>query len=287
MRSPSHPHACLFRRRPTITILYKSSGSRSGRCGSLAWALTATCCRSSCAVRIVPSRCPNRAGIPSVICKLDCYGKSMSSLNGGRRMPVGQPHCTPQEGPLIDGLRGRLTSHDLRDDPLAGRAEGQALAVGVEAYHYFEGTKVPPGWSIPLWRVIATQRSIGSGVRCLSEAEIVHSVEGASPSARPHYGDGAYCTLHTDFAAARPPVVIAHGIDQETVRFRAVFRIMQPDRFRKFPATGGVTRSIPSAAQLERNQLVSVGDATGEIRLLRIERYEAPQWIRVSPVRGV
>lgn len=190
-----------------------------------------------------------------------------------------EPCCNRQEGVAIDRLQGSVPPEALDADPRAARAETLQLRRGIVAYHYFEGTKVPQGWSVPLQRVIRVTRQIGSRIRCLTEAEIVASVAGASADRAPHDGDGAYCTLHDDLVSAHPAVVASHGIDPEIARYRAVIRLLKaPEHFRKFARTGGVTRSIPPDQPLPRGEMVFIGEDTGEIALLRIERYENGRW---------
>lgn len=51
---------------------------------------------------------------------------------------------------------------------------------------------------------------------------------------------------------------------------------------RTFLRTGGVTRSRPAEPALRRDDLVGMGETTGEIRLLRIEAYDGTDWQRVA-----
>lgn len=202
------------------------------------------------------------------------FSQEVSALSGaGCR-------CGRQEGALIDTIRGPVTDAALDRDLRAFKAEQTDLRPGTPAYHYFGDRLVNDE---PLAEIIWQTRAIKSRVQCLSEQQIVQSVAAASEENRPHYGDGAYCTLHAAFEDACPEVVVAHGIKPAEVPLRVVIRLEQPDRFRRFPGTGGVTRSIPlPQAVLIRDDMVGVGETSGEIRLLRIEAFRNGRWVRLS-----
>lgn len=148
---------------------------------------------------------------------------------------------------MMDELQGAVSARALREDEAADQAEKAGLHTGTLIYHYFDGLKQVG--TQPLLTLIAQERRVGSRLQCLSEAEITDSVQNASDVFRPHYGDGAYGSLHTNFATAHPEVELAHGIRRQ-LRFRAVLLVERPDRFRKFKRTGGVVRSIPRAPRL-------------------------------------
>ena len=204
----------------------------------------------------------------------------------GRSLTDAAKTCEPQEGPEVDSLRGPVTPAVLAQDQAAAEAEAAGLLAGQVAYHYFEGET--GGGDLPLWRIIYMERSVGSYARCLTVDQIRSSVQAASLEHRPHYGDGAYCTLHADYQNAHPVVVVAHGKPPELNTYRAVLRLEAPERFRKFACTGGVVRSIPRETTLRSEQLVKMGEATGEARLLRIERYVNAdgRWAPVSLPSG-
>lgn len=147
---------------------------------------------------------------------------------------------------------------------------------GTLAYHYFEGDK--DAGRLPLWRVIYQDRGIASRILCLSEEQIKTSVRNASPNARPHYGDGAYCTLHARLDRAHRTVVIAHGIDPRITNYRVVFTIEAASSFNKFRRTAGVVRSLPQETCLYSGKLVRIGEETGLIRFLRVEHFSGEGW---------
>ncbi len=189
--------------------------------------------------------------------------------------------CNPQEGPEIVTLRGPVSAQVLVEDSAARRAEESGLAEEILAYHYFDGDLVPAGSISPLVDMIWNSRSIQSRIRCMTENEILASVRNATVDNPPHYGDGAYCTLRDQFQEAHRTVVVAHGINPAITRYRAVIRLRKPGAFRKFDGTGGVIRSIPHG-MLTRDERAVIGEDTGEIHLLRIERFSDGKWQRVS-----
>lgn len=191
--------------------------------------------------------------------------------------------CRPQEGPVISDLRGNVGPDDLATDNLAAEAELTEPRTGTVVYHYFPADNKD---GLPLWKIIYIDKAVGSRVRCMTETEILQSVRNASAQHKPHYGDGAYCTLHRDFSRACTAVQHAHGLDPNRCQYRAVLVIDQPERFRKFQSTGGVMRSIPREEYLTKGQLVKIGDATGEARLLWIEAFTDGAWRRVPQPEG-
>lgn len=143
---------------------------------------------------------------------------------------------------MIGGLRGRVIPADLQRDSAAAVAEATQPQNGTLVYRYFPASR---DGGLPLWKIIYMDKSVGSRALCLTEPEIAASVENASAEHPPHYGDGAYCTLHDDYVNACASVQYAHGKDPELCTYRAVLAIEEQERFRKFPATGGVMRSRP------------------------------------------
>lgn len=191
--------------------------------------------------------------------------------------------CHPQEGPIISNLRGNVQPADFERDSYAAVAETTQPLNGTIVYHYFPA-KAEGGE--PLWKIIYVEKAIGSRARCMTETEIAMSVSNASAEHRPHYGDGAYCTLHANFVSACEAVQYAHGLDPHLCTYRAVLAIERQEQFRKFSSTGGVMRSIPNQEFLRKDELIKIGDATGEARLLWIEAYSHGVWRRVSLKKG-
>lgn len=145
-------------------------------------------------------------------------------------------------------------------------AETAVLVEGITAYRYF--------WDKADIYRIASSQTIASVANCLCEECIRYSL-----SLIPHYGDGAYCTLNEGLKSVDVPkrVIHTHGVDIRGMNYRAIIKIMLPEKFKLIKKTAGVTKSIPLGQKLKMKQLVLA--EKGSLRIIGFQEWKNNRWI--------
>jgi hypothetical protein len=163
-------------------------------------------------------------------------------------------------------VEGILEEKDYITDLPSLEAETAELVEGITAYRYF--------WDKADIYRIASSQTIASVANCLCEECIRYSL-----SLIPHYGDGAYCTLNEGLKSVDVPkrVIHTHGVDIRGMNYRAIIKIMLPEKFKLIKKTAGVTKSVPLGQKLKMKQLVFA--EKGSLRIIGFQEWKNNRWI--------
>jgi hypothetical protein len=117
------------------------------------------------------------------------------------------------------------------------------------------------------------RRVVESGkIRFMAKCMCEHCILLSLDTDNPHYGDGAYLTLHArlNYEDTDRNVKRAHGIDIAMRKFRAIVELDPVNKFIKILQTGGVIRSLPDPkTELVRWELYKCA----ETKVTRIEYF--------------
>lgn len=122
--------------------------------------------------------------------------------------------------------------------------------------------------------LIRGSQTIGSIAHCMCESCLLETL--ATPF--PHYGDGAYGTLHKGLKdqGVAEEVIQAHGINIWAMDYRVKLRVLNDISLKKIARTGGVIRSVPTMA-LRRNEIVLADK--GDIEIIGFEQWDGTSWV--------
>lgn len=166
-------------------------------------------------------------------------------------------------------VEGLLEEQDYILHKPSYEAETSYLIDGIIAYHYFRDKAVI--------HKIRSSQTIASSANCLCEDCIQYSL-----SQIPHYGDGAYCTLNHGLNTTDVPrrVIHSHGIDIRSMKYRAIIKILLPDKFKLIKKTAGVVRSKPIGKKLKMKDLVYAEKES--LTILGFQEWINGEWVDIT-----
>lgn len=173
----------------------------------------------------------------------------------------GNPHIH-----LEEEVEGLLEQIDIEKSAYTARAEMTDLVDGLIVYRYV--------WSPADLFKIASSQLLASLSKCICINCIKYSL-----SFTPHYGDGAYCTYNEKLKTETPRVIHTHGIDIREMNYRAIIRIRDVSKFKKFNKTAGVIKSIPLGQELYEKDLVFTDENT--VKVINFQKWDGTKWIDV------